>query len=126
MTFARPARGSGGIARNGSRAGAVSVYELRNNDEGRKQLYWGAFMQGCVAFHRHRRAGYWVNSTSVDRLADSRFAALYGATVSDGGSLVDDYNLGLQCFTEGFQAGYEQRAQRLTVDGLTLRGTPTE
>jgi len=104
----------------------ATLYALRSNGEGRKQLYWGAFMQGCVAFHHHRRAGYWVNAASVEALAQRQFADLHKACDRDHSSLVDDYDQGLRCYTEGFGAGYEQRARRLTVNGLTLRRTPAE
>jgi hypothetical protein len=97
-----------------------AVYQLQSGDEGRKQLYWGAFMQGCSAFHRHRRAGYWLNAASLSALANRRFVGLYRA-VKSGTSFVDDYGLGLRCYIEGFEAGYAKRSQQLTVNGLTLR-----
>jgi hypothetical protein len=100
-------------------------YHLRSSDEDRKQLYWGAFMLGCAAFHQHRRAGYWLDDRAVGRLALARFHALLTTDASCGvACYVDDEDLGRVCFCCAFLAGYRQRLLRCGTDGIVLRRVP--
>ncbi len=90
-------------------------YHVAEAEEDRKQLYWGAFMQGAVVFHQQASHSACFTALAAQELALRRFEALFAH--SDALS-VDDWGLGLACFTEGFVAGYQQRADRTDLDGL--------
>ncbi len=90
-------------------------YHVAKAEEDRKQLYWGAVLQGAVAFHQQVSHGVCLTARAMQELALRRFEALFAH--SDA-LFVDDWCLGLACFTEGFMAGYQQRADRTDFDGL--------
>jgi hypothetical protein len=98
-----------------------SRYRLRDEAEDRKQLYWGAFMVGCAAFHQHRRAGFWLDAPALEDLALRRFQASLHDLGNEDVAFVDDERLGQSCFIDGFTAGYRARAERNGLRGLVLR-----
>src|ERR1700681_4226287 len=97
-----------------------SRYNLRNKPEDRKQLYWGAFMLGCAAFHQHRRDGYRLDAIAVDELALWGFRTAMIELSEPDLPYVDDENLGLAWFSDGYRAGYRARASSTELSGLEL------
>jgi hypothetical protein len=99
----------------------LSPNRLAATDERHKQLYWGAFVLGSAAFHDHRRDGFWLSGPAVEELALQRFRRLRREGAPENPLFVDDWSSGLVCFTQGFAAGYRQRAEKLGHEGLTQR-----
>ena len=98
-------------------------YRVCSSSEDRKQVYWGAFMLGCAAFHQHRRGGYWLDDRAVGQLATSRFQALLVGPSPDYAAYVDDEDVGQACFSCGFLDGYRERAVRCGTNGLALHSS---
>ena len=76
-------------------------YPLLSGDEGRKQLYWGAFWLGGAAFCEHKKSGFWLDSMAVEELALRRYRSLLESGGHDDLNLVDDADIGQSFFTEG-------------------------
>jgi hypothetical protein len=89
---------------------ALPPYHVSTSDEDRKQLYWGAFMQGAAAVERLRSAGRDVTAVDIAGLARRVFDAILAAAASNGLPFVDDTRLGQECFVDAFVTGYRQRA----------------
>jgi hypothetical protein len=99
----------------------MNPYYTDRPDEGRKQLYWGAFVLGCATFHKHRNAGYCFVGRALQALASKRFTALQSS--SRELPRVEAESQGAEVFTDAFVAGYRQRAHRCGLRGLELRRT---
>lgn len=95
-------------------------YPLLSGDEGRKQLYWGAFWLGGAAFCEHKKSGFWLDSMAVEELALRRYRSLLESGGHDDLKLVDDADIGQSFFTEGFTAGYRRSRLRFELDGLEV------